>query len=103
MAEISTYVCSNTKCNYTLRLSRGFPVWKSETPKVLRVLAANPESAAHITGYRSESLCYSCNKIVESGASCAQCQSANVRDEQAGQECPRCANGIFSLVQLTVY
>lgn len=103
MAEMSTYVCSNRKCGLTLRLSREFPLWKPETPKALRVLSKNETAANYIVGFRSESLCYSCSRIIESGAQCPHCNSEDVRDEQAGHTCPRCAKGIFSLIQLTVY
>jgi hypothetical protein len=103
VAEIAIYQCDNQRCAQPLRLGRGFPVWKEETPKALRTPVPSPEAAVFVTRFRSESFCTPCNKVVEiRDASCEHCGGA-VLLEHTATTCPRCSDGSLSLTRLTVY
>src|SRR4051812_23014492 len=104
MAEIATYTCSNLRCMFTVRLSRDFPVWRTDTPKELRTLSVHPSAREYITRYRSESFCGRCRNVVEytEAHTCARCDT-QVHTEHFSKPCPQCHKGTLAMPQLSVY
>jgi len=104
MSEIATYRCTNYLCRLTLRLSRNFPVWLTHAPKEVRLAPSLASSKDFIERLRSETYCRACKKIVEytAAGTCAVCEE-NIEVEQLGQSCPRCAQGVFTMPQLSIF
>lgn len=104
MAEVGTYTCSNQKCRFLVRLSSRFPVWRPETARELRTLRVTPQTEGFVARYRSELFCRTCKAVTESTETntCVVCESQSVAEE-AGQTCPRCNVGVFSLTTLSVF
>ncbi len=105
MAEIASYICSNLKCRFAMRVSREMPLWKPGTPRALQSLSVRPEAQSFVLKYRSELFCHVCRTVVEhqDTKSCNACGAIDLRDEQVGKPCAQCPIGVFEMKKLIVY
>jgi hypothetical protein len=103
MAEIATYLCSSNKCRFTVRLSRDFPVFHTQTPKHLRSLTVTPASRGYVTAFRSDTYCLSCKKVFDRDRHprCSQC-GGNLKEDLLKHPCPQCKKAPVLMPHLLV-
>lgn len=64
MSATLTYICSNKDCDFELRLSKNFPIWKEDTPKEYRKIPVGSARQKYLKGRRSEYYCNHCKTVV---------------------------------------
>ncbi len=64
MSTIVQYECTNTKCDFELRLSKNFPVWKEDTPKEYRKVPVRSAHQKYLKGSGSDYFCKHCKTVV---------------------------------------
>lgn len=95
MSSIISYKCSNPECSLNVSLRVNFPVWSDDVPCELMKVPIGSHNEKYVLGYKSQSVCWRCNKIVdvpEESNLCLDCGTGDMLLEE-GVSCLKCNVG----------
>lgn len=95
MSSIITYVCSNSECSLNVSLRVNFPIWRDDVPRELMKVPIGSNNEEYVTGYKSQTVCWSCHKIVDVVEGTDLCPDCGTGDKLLveGKPCLKCHNG----------
>ena len=95
MSSIINYKCSNEDCSLGVSLRINFPIWQDDTPMEMMKVPVMLHNKSYVLGYKSQSVCWGCNKIVDVLKDTNLCPDCGTSDKllAEGMLCLKCDIG----------
>ncbi len=97
MASVSKLKCNNSECSFQTVRESNFPIWKSDSPKVMRKLPVGIRFKAFVAGYITRQYCVECKALqpfLKGSDMCLMCKKEGLF-LQEGSTCPSCNTGVI--------
>jgi len=95
MSSIISYKCSNPGCSLNVSLRVNFPVWRDDAPMELMKVPIVSNNEQYVTGYKSQTVCWACHKIVDVSEETNLCPDCGTGEKllAEGVPCLKCNIG----------